>query len=212
MQIDFQNHSLKQLSNKALLFQTKSLVQKERNLHVQVLHHLREIDSRNLYFEMGFSSLFGYAIRELGYSEGAAYRRIKAMKLCKDLPETENRLQSGRLSLSAAFQLQTFFEKQAKKAKEKQKQENSVSLKNAESINEIEGYSTRATMKLLSEVDPSLSSQKEQVRFLGKGKVEIKIVIDEDCHKKLKELKHLLSHKNPSLCGRQAEYHGFSRG
>ena len=54
-------------------------------------------------------------------------------------------------------------------------------------------------MKFLSELDPSFSPEKEKVRFLGKGKVEIKIVIDEDCHKQLEELKHLLSHKNPSL-------------
>ena len=262
MQTDFQNHSLKQLSNKELLAQTKLLVQKERHLHIQVLHHLKEIDSRKLYFEMGFSSLFDYAVRELGYSEGAAYRRIKAMKLCQNFPETESRLQSGRLSLSAACQLQTFFERQAKRARDKEKvsiqasekiesknqslplTEQSEETLNKENdsfesdlknqnfhknfrdsnknlftenlkddrkpsglslsekkdlISKVEGCSTRATMKLLSEVDPSLSLHREQTRFLGKGKVEIKMVIDESCHKKLEELKNLLSHKNPIL-------------
>lgn len=87
-----------------------------------MLHHLAEINSRKLYLEQGFSSLFDYAVRELGYSEGAAYRRIKAMKLCQDLPGTEDRLQSGMLSLSTASQLQVFFEKQVKKAKEKKKE------------------------------------------------------------------------------------------
>ena len=38
-----------------------------------------------------------------------------------------------------------------------------------------------------------------KVRFLGKGKVEVKIVIDKKCHKELKKLKNLLSHKNPNL-------------
>ena len=92
-------------------------------------YHLREINSRKLYFEMGFSSLFDYAVRELGYSEGAAYRRIKAMKLCQDLPETENQLQSGNLSLSAASQLQVFFEKQDKRAKEEEKQKKICTFK-----------------------------------------------------------------------------------
>ena len=47
MQTHSQNHSreIKQLSNQELLAQTKLLVQKERNLHIQVLHHLKEIDS-----------------------------------------------------------------------------------------------------------------------------------------------------------------------
>ena len=101
----FQNaevRTIKQLSNKELLSHTKFLVQKERDIHIQVLRHLAEIDSRKLFFKQGFFSLFDYAVRELGYSEGAAYRRIKAMKLCCALPETANRLQSGRLSLSAA--------------------------------------------------------------------------------------------------------------
>ena len=241
-----QNHSqkysseVKKLSNQQLLSQTKFLVQKERNLHIQVLHHLEEIDSRKLYLEQGFSSLFDYAVKELGYSEGAAYRRIKAMKLCREVPETEDRLKSGRLSLSSACQLQAFFEKQDKKAKveklvpQKEIVPKNEEIKNEESVlkaknttihqksamedqadnksslslsverkqelvKKAEGCSTRATMKLLSEVDPSLSVSKEQARFLGNGKVEIKVVIDESCHKRLEELKNLLSHKNPSL-------------
>ena len=121
MQKYFQKYSseVKKLSNQQLLSQTKFLVQKERNLHIQVLHHLEEIDSRKLYLEQGFSRLFDYAVKELGYSEGAAYRRIKAMKLCREVPETESRLKSGRLSLSAACQLQAFFEKQDKRAKKR---------------------------------------------------------------------------------------------
>ena len=234
---------VKKLSNQQLLSQTKFLVQKERNTHIQVLHHLEEIDSRKLYLELSFSSLFDYTVKELGYSEGAAYRRIKAMKLCRDLPDTENRLQSGKLSLSSACQLQAFFEKQAKKIKtEKSKKEMKLSHQTEEDkktygiskiaqnsftisgqgfstegqkegepslslsmekkqdlVKRAEGCSTRATMKLLSEVDPSLSVSKEQTRFLGNGKVEIKLVIDENCHKKLEELKSLLSHKNPML-------------
>ena len=268
METGFQSHSsrIKQLNNEELLSRTKLMVQKERNTHIQILHHLAEIDSRKLYFKQGFSSLFDYAVRELDYSEGAAYRRIKAMKLCRDLPETESRLQSGRLSLSAASQLQVFFEKQDKKIKEeekkalplksteqrvseseiqKQESEETQKLKqkptgevlkksgqNSQSCSEVfdkkvsqneefkenseshrslsqeekenlikraEGCSTRATAKLLSETDPSLSLFRDRTRFLGKGKIEIKMVIDEECHKKLEKLKNLLSHKNPNL-------------
>ena len=66
-------------------------------------------------------------------------------------------------------------------------------------VKRAQGCSTRATEKLLSEADPSLSLPKEGVRFLGKGKIEIKMVIDEQCHKKLEKLKNLLSHRNPKL-------------
>ena len=255
--IQHQSFTIKQLSNKELLLQTKLLVQKERDIHIRVLRHLAEIDSRKLFFSQGFFSLFDYAVRELGYSEGAAYRRIKAMKLCQDLPETANRLQSGRLSLSAASQLQVFFEKQDKKTKEKKtfplkSSEERISVNEAKErkksgeeqilikisekevlkqeetgesfqnedlsgnsnpfpqplsqeekenlVKKVEGCSTRATERLLSEADPSVSLlKKEKVRFLGKGKVEIKVMIDEQCHKELEKLKNLLSHRKPNL-------------
>ena len=263
--IPHQSFTIKQLSNKELLSHAKFLVQKERNIHIQVLHHLAEIDSRKLFFKQGFFSLFDYAVRELGYSEGAAYRRIKAMKLCCALPETANCLQSGKLSLSAASQLQVFFEKQDKKIKDeirelskkfpeervsvnevqKQESEETQELKqkptvevlkksrqNSQSCFEVfdkkisqneefkensksqrflsqegkenlikkaESCSTRATERLLSEADPSLLTRREKVRFLGKGKVEIKVIIDEQCHKELEKLKNLLSHRNPAL-------------
>ena len=107
---------LKKLSDDFLLSQTKTLVQKERKLNVEILQHLQEIESRKLYLERGFSSLFDYTIKELGYGEGAAYRRIKTMKLCQDIPETKTQIESGQLTLSTASQLQNFFEKQKRKS------------------------------------------------------------------------------------------------
>ena len=45
------NINLKRLSNNQLLFQTKTLVQKERQINIQVLQHLQEIESRKLYLK-----------------------------------------------------------------------------------------------------------------------------------------------------------------
>lgn len=59
---------------------------------------LCEIESDRHYLAMGYSSLFEFATRELGYSAGAAFRRILSMlslstrecerKLAELLPET----------------------------------------------------------------------------------------------------------------------------
>ena len=121
--------ALKKLSDNFLLFQTKTLVQKERKLNIEILQHLQEIESRKLYLERGFSSLFDYAVRELGYSRGSAFRRIKAMKLCQDIPETKSQLESGKLNLSSASQLQNFFEKQARKPLKQDLKNNHLSQK-----------------------------------------------------------------------------------
>ena len=105
---------LTSLSDSNLLSQTKLLVQKERKITVEVLEHLCEIDQRKLYLKRGFSSLFEYTTKELGYSEGSTYRRINAMKLCREFPETAFKIQNGNLNLTTASQLQSFFEKQNK--------------------------------------------------------------------------------------------------
>ena len=55
-------------------------------------------------------------MRELGYSEGAAWRRIKAMRLCSQTAGTRERLRGGSLTLSAAALLQNTFECQQRTA------------------------------------------------------------------------------------------------
>ena len=102
--------SLSGLPDQVLLAHTRSLVRHEQALQLAVLDHLREVHARHLHLRLGFSSLFDYAVRELGYSEGAAWRRIKAMRLCSDTAGTRERLQDGSLSLSAAAQLQNTFD------------------------------------------------------------------------------------------------------
>ena len=102
--------SLSGLPDQVLLAHTRSLVLHEQALQLAVLDHLREIQTRHLHLRLGFSSLFDYAVRELGYSEGAAWRRIKAMRLCSETAGTRERLQDGSLTLSAAAQLQNTFD------------------------------------------------------------------------------------------------------
>ena len=80
-----------------------------------VSDHLREIERRCLYLTLGCSSMFDYAVRELGYSTGAAWRRLKAMRLCAEVEGARTRLQEGTLTLDAAAQLQHAFERQRRK-------------------------------------------------------------------------------------------------
>ena len=116
-----ENINLKYIKNDQLLLQTKNLVQKERQINIQVLQHLQEIEKRKLYLDRGFPSLFEYAVKELGYSHSAAYRRIKTMRLCRDIPQAASRIKTGSLNLTTASQLQTFFEKKKRKDREEEK-------------------------------------------------------------------------------------------
>ena len=103
------------LSDRELLRDTRNLVRHERHLQGAVIDHLAEIDARGLYLQRGFSSLFDYAVRELGYSDAAAARRIGAMRLCADQPHAREGLRDGSLTLSAAAELQWAFDRQRRR-------------------------------------------------------------------------------------------------
>ena len=99
------------LPDQVLLEQTRMLARHEQALQLSVLDHLREIEARRLYLRRGFSSLFDYTVRELRYTEAAAWRRIKAMRLCRETRGVRERLQDGSLNLSNAALLQNSFER-----------------------------------------------------------------------------------------------------
>ena len=103
------------LSDRELLRDTRNLVRHERHLQGAVIDHLAEIDARELFLQRGFSSLFDYAVRELGYSDAAAARRIGAMRLCADQPDAREGLRDGSLTLSAAAELQWAFHRQRRR-------------------------------------------------------------------------------------------------
>ena len=103
------------LSDRELLRETRNLVRHERHLQGAIIDHLAEIEARGLYLQRGFSSLFDYAVRELGYSDAAAARRIGAMRLCADAPQAREGLRDGSLTLSAAAELQWAFDRQRRR-------------------------------------------------------------------------------------------------
>ena len=103
------------LSDRELLRETSNLVRHERHLQGAIIDHLAEIEARGLYLQRGFSSLFDYAVRELGYSDAAAARRIGAMRLCADQPDAREGLRDGSLTLSAAVELQWAFDRQRRR-------------------------------------------------------------------------------------------------
>src|SRR5947209_11276348 len=101
--------NLTSLTRDLLIKNTQALITEEKRIELELIDHLREIDRRMLHLEMGYPSLFEFAVRFLGLTEASAYRRIAAMKLVRDIPEVKVGLQSGALTLSNVAAAQTFF-------------------------------------------------------------------------------------------------------
>lgn len=72
-----------------------------------ILKHLQNVYDTRLFAKLGHSSLHKYLIKELGYSESAAFRRVQALKLVKEIPSTKKLIEEGALNLSGITQLQT---------------------------------------------------------------------------------------------------------
>ena len=102
------------VSDADLLFRTRELARHETELTIVTIPNLDEIERLELYEERGYPSLFVYAVRELNYSNGCAWRRIMVMKLCRDVPGIADKLRSGELNLTTASQLQNAIEKRAR--------------------------------------------------------------------------------------------------
>ncbi len=103
----FENQFIvKQLSNNDLVARFGKLVQTERKITHLILECIAEIDSRRIYLEKAYPSLFEFLVKEFGYSPSAANRRIESARLLREIPEVASKIESGALNLSQLSQLQ----------------------------------------------------------------------------------------------------------
>ena len=185
--------NLKELSDSQLLRQTQDLVQEERKLTTEVLWHLKEVEARLLHLRVGCSSLFDYCVRELKYSEAAASRRIQAMRLLKEVPETAQALEEGKLNLSNVSAVQSFLNREAKENGKTYTVEEKRDL-----LQSVENKSRRECDQLLATISPLSALPPEKERPITETKTQISVVLDETAIQKLKRIQELLAHQCPS--------------
>lgn len=156
---------------------TKKLVASERNATSMLLHHLKEIDRRKLFSDLKYSSLFDYCVKELGYSEGSAQRRIVAARMLAEIPEIEMRIQSGKLTLTNISQVGQFF-----KDPDERK----------EALAKIEGLSKKDCEKKLFELSGKELPHKSEMKRVSEDKMKVALILPDDVMEKLERLKDLL--------------------
>lgn len=177
--------NLKHLADDTLLLETKALAHQERQVTLKILHHLREIERRRLYADLGHGSLFEYAVRELGYSEPSASRRIYSARLLKDFPEIEKKIELGKLTITnVALAAQTF----------KNEKIDDKNIKR-EILSQIENKSKRDCEKKILEFLPPNAFPKEVVRVISPTFYSVHMNLSEKTMTSFNQLKDLLSHK-----------------
>lgn len=171
------------LKDKNLLAETKRLVNSEREATTQVLHHLIEIDRRKLYCELKCSSLFDYCVKELGYSEASAQRRIVAARMLAKIPKIEKKIESGELTLSNISLVNQFIKNHEEQV---------------EALKEVEGLTKKECEKKLFRITGKEEVPGDKKKRVSKDKVQVAIVLSDETIKKIEKLKGLLG-KNLSM-------------
>ena len=144
--------SLRLLADQTLHHATLSAAKKEQSATLELLVHLHEVSVRRVYAKLGYSSLWDYIVRSLGYSESSASERIGAMRLAYAVPEAKAALAQGKMTLTVASQVQTFLRAQTK-------ENNTLTpAQTAELIEAVKGRSKRQTERLLATLAPPTSA------------------------------------------------------
>jgi 5-methylcytosine-specific restriction endonuclease McrA len=196
--VPYQNsaESARSLSDDQLIERLRGHVLEERRVVTSILEYLREVDRRRLYAEAGYPSLWDFCIRELGYSEGAASRRINSMRLLRDLPELKKDIEEGKHNLSSLAQAQKFF-----RIEEKHHSKKMSSDQKMEVLHKLENKTSLECEKELIQLSsvPLQISRPQTERLLDEKHVELKLVINQKLLLKLKRVQALRSHASPSM-------------
>ena len=88
------------MNDEDLLASTRELVRKSCGIEAELLLHLAEIDERKLYAQRAFASMHVFCVKELGFSDGAAYNRIGVATAARRWPAVLDALRTGAVHLS----------------------------------------------------------------------------------------------------------------
>ena len=124
-----------------------------------------------------------FLIKELGYSEASAMRRLKAARLLSEIPQIEEKIKDGSLNLSNLSKVSTFFRNsEIQDIKEKKA-----------IIKQLENKSSRECEKTLFSMMPDKPLPKEEIKVVSESFQQLKVNISDETLKSLHEARALLN-------------------
>ncbi|MET0790241.1 MAG: HNH endonuclease signature motif containing protein [Polyangiaceae bacterium] len=103
-----QSRRLWSLADAELLAGLASVMRKHNGVTAEMLAYLAELDERQLFLDLGFSSLFEYCVDALGLCESTAGRHIAAARVCRAHPQVFAMVERGELHASALSLLKKY--------------------------------------------------------------------------------------------------------
>ncbi|QDK46154.1 hypothetical protein DOM22_13775 [Bdellovibrio sp. ZAP7] len=180
------------LPNTELLNRVEKLARTERKITHLILWHIVEVESRRLFLDLGYTSLFKYMTSHLHYSEDAAYRRIQAARLLKKVPQVDKAIENGSLNLTQLQNVQKCLNVEIASG-------NKISVERTEALLEqIQNKSSVETYKILAVEFNQPVQEHETLKPQRDDSTRMQITLTEDQMKELQHAKDLLSHVLPN--------------
>jgi hypothetical protein len=132
------NREVSGCSDLELMARVQRLTAADQRLVARLIVYLGEVETRGLYRERAYGSMFEFLVEELRMSEAEAYLRLQAARLAQKYPVIISLLATGAVHLSALRQISRFLTP-----------DNHVEL-----LERVRGKSKREVEKLVAELDP----------------------------------------------------------
>ena len=94
-------YSLTHVQSHVLLKDFASIVATDRTTTARMLAHISEVDTRRLYADEGFSSMFDYCVQVHRFTEDMAGMRMRAARMARRFPIIFDAIAEGRLTVTA---------------------------------------------------------------------------------------------------------------
>jgi hypothetical protein len=180
------------LSDSELLFKTELAAKNEKYATLELLRYLVQVDERRAYATRECSTLYAYVLTVLGYSEKESNERVNAVRLMRNVPDVEAKIESGKLSMTTASRVQQFLNVERKTGNEFSDLEASLLVETCR------GQSKRKLEKTLlaQSSNEALVIQKERITEVSVEYTELKFLIPESTFQKLEEVKNLIGNES----------------
>ncbi len=171
--------SFKQIHERALAC-AKHFLQAEAEL----LGIIQIIETKRIFQDLGYSSVFHYATQALRLSDSQAYSFINVARKSKEVPELKKAITDGKLTVSKAHKIVSVIHKENSK----------------EWIQKAATLTQKQVEREVVKENP-LPATVERIRPLAEERSELRCGISSELEAKLKRAQDLLSQKRRKHCG-----------
>jgi len=156
-----------------------AVVSRYKTAEAELVDILQQVEEHRVFVKRGHSSLFAYAVTELGLSENVVYSLIAVARKSRAVPELKEQMKAGALSLTNAKRIVSVL-----------KVENTPE-QNQEWIQKAVELSSRKLEKEIVKENPKEATQ-EKAAYVARDRVELQVGLSEQEMLRLRKVQDLL--------------------